>query len=76
MYGDDTEEIFPPDFAMAFSLRLAITLAPRITAGDNGYLVRSLWERYILEMSRAQANAMNEAVPDMVPDSEYIRARG
>lgn len=75
VYGNDTDEVYPPDFAMALSLRLACVCAPRMTAGDGGMLVKSLWERYFYEVSRAAANAMNEAGSDVPPDSEYVRAR-
>ena len=69
------ELIFPEDFVQAFSLRLAINIAPRITGGDNGILVKSLHDRYYLALSNAEANAMNEMGSDLPRDSEYIRAR-
>lgn len=73
--GNSTEQIYPDDFAMAFSLRLAIAIAPRITGGDNGFLVRDIQSRYYSEMSQARGNAMNEMGPDVPLDSEFHRAR-
>lgn len=73
--GNSTEQIYPDDFAMALSLRLAIAIAPRITGGDNGYLVQSLWSKYDSEVSRARGTDANELGSDVPHDSELIRAR-
>ncbi len=73
---DELERHCPEDFAFAFSLRLAINVAPRISGGDNSPLVRSLYERYAMEIGRAKANASNETGWDTNPDAEIIRARG
>lgn len=73
--GNSTEQIYPDDFAMALSLRVAIAIAPRITGGDNGFLVQTLWSKYDSEVSRARANDANELGAEVPLDSELIRAR-
>lgn len=72
---DVNESAFPPSLVMAMSLRLAIYLAPRVTAGDNGPLIQRLAQSYSIEMSRAQANAANEQGYDQPLDGELIRSR-
>ena len=71
----NSESRFTSDFVMAFSLKLATIMAPRITAGDNSAMVTRLFQNYAYELSRAQANASNEGGLDIEPDAEYIRAR-
>lgn len=66
---------FPADFIMAMSLRMAINISPRVTAGDNGLLMQRLYQMYDAELGRARANASNEAGTDLEPQSEFIRAR-
>lgn len=67
---------YPPDFVMAFSLRLAAYIAPRVTGGDAFKLSERALRLYQLEISSAQATATNEEQGDTTPDSEFIRARG
>ena len=68
--------LFPQDFIMALSWRLAFYTAARLTAGDPFKLRESAMQMYRIELSMAQANAFNEEQPDITPDSEFIRVRG
>lgn len=71
------EESFPPDFAEAVSLLLAAYIAPTLTAGDPQKLGVRAYQLYEFRLRAAQANAQNEQQVDMlVPESEFIRARG
>jgi len=69
------EAFFDPSFAMALSFRLANLIAPSLTAGDPYKLGQRAQENYMLEISRAQANAANEEQPDQPVESEFVRAR-
>jgi hypothetical protein len=67
--------LFPPDFVMALSLRIALMSAPRLTAGDQHGLGRRAYEMYRIEIARVNATAFNEEQLDREPDSEFIRER-
>jgi hypothetical protein len=66
---------YPADFILAFSFRLAVYAAPRLTGGDPFKLGGRALQLYLQEIEAAQASAGNEAVPDQLPDAEQIRAR-
>lgn len=66
---------FPPDFIAAFSHLLASRIGPRI-AGDKIKLVEAQLPLYDYEIRKARANALNEQLPDVEPESEFLRARG
>lgn len=66
---------FDPDFVLALSFRLAAYAAPKLTAGDPFKLRRDAFTIYAQEISMAQSNAANEAVPDKVVEAEGIRQR-
>jgi hypothetical protein len=66
---------FPSDFVIALSLRLALYIAPRLTAGDPYGLRSQAAQMYRIEISRANASAFNEEQPDETPDAELIRER-
>lgn len=66
---------YPSDFTMALSLRIAIYVAPRITGGDPFKLGSRAEEMYRVILGKAQASAFNEEQPDVLPESEFIRAR-
>ena len=68
--------LFPPDFTMALSLRLAYYIAPRVTQGDPFKLQEKAINNYFIEVSRSSATSINEEQNDRMPDSEFIRARG
>jgi len=66
---------FPPDFVMALSLRLAMFISPRLTAGDPFGLGKRTYELYRIEIAKVDATAFNEEQADITPDSEFIRER-
>lgn len=66
---------YPADFVMALSLRLAVYIAPRLTAGDPFKLSMRALDLYNYELSQARANAANEEQPEEPPESEFIRER-
>ena len=72
---DINPDRFPDDFVMALSLRLAIYIAPVVTAGDPFGLAKRVAQMYEWEITRARANAANEEQMEEPPESEYIRAR-
>lgn len=74
MYVDD-ESRFSSDFVIAMSYKLAMLIAPSITGGDPGALMRKLDESYLISLSRARATAANEENPDEPPESDFINSR-
>lgn len=71
-----TEDLFSPDFVLAFSLRLAAYIAPRVTAGDPFKLGARAIQMYMAEIDRAKVNAVNEEQIEHDQESEFILARG
>lgn len=71
----DNADDLPTSFVLALSYRLAIYIAPLLTAGDPFKLGERAAQFYNLEISNAQANSANEEQPDIQPDSEFERAR-
>lgn len=67
--------LYPSDFIMALSYRLAHYIAPRVTAGDPYKLKREVMELYLLEIGRAKSNNNNEEQDAEDPESEFIRVR-
>lgn len=63
------------DFNIAFSFKLAMYIAPRLTQGDPYKLKQEMQSSYMAEISNAKALAINEEQPDQAPESEFIRAR-
>ncbi len=70
----DTQR-YPPDFVMAFSYKLAMRIAPRLTRGDPFKLQDRVLRFYMAEIAKAQATSANEEQVDEAPDSEFIRTR-
>lgn len=70
----DTQR-FPSDFVMAFSFKLAFLAAPSLTAGDPFKNQERMDFYFQREISKAQADAANEEVPDAEPASEFERVR-
>lgn len=66
---------YPSDCIMAFSVMLAVYIAPALTRGDLFKIRSELLQIYQLEMSNAKANAVIEEQDDEVVDSEFIRER-
>ena len=69
----DKPFLFPPDFVLALSYRLAAYVAPMLSkSGDLTGMVMNL---YRMAISRAMANAANEDKRDEPADAEWIRDR-
>lgn len=68
--------LYPPDFVMALSLRLAFYIAPRISRGDPFKMQEKVLNNFFIEISRSSATAVNEEQEEKEPDSEFIRSRG
>ncbi len=66
---------FPPDFVMALSRLIAHHVAPSVTRGDPFQMAKANLEAYLMEASRASANAANEEQPDELPETASINAR-
>lgn len=67
--------LYPEDFTMALSLRLAAYIAPRVTAGDPYKLAERATRLYLAELGMAEATSGNEEQTDPEPDSEMISGR-
>lgn len=67
--------IYPQDFIMALSFRLAVYIAPRVTGGDPFKVGERAIRLYQYELTRAYANSGNEEQEEETPESEYIRSR-
>lgn len=63
------------DFNMAFSFKLAMYIAPKLTQGDPYKLKQDMQASYMAEITNAKALATNEEQKDEAPESEFIRAR-
>lgn len=66
---------FPPDFVQAVAAKLAFYVAPRLTQDESGKTGERPLALYSWLLSRAQANAANEEVPDDPQPSEFERSR-
>ena len=71
----ENTEIYPSDFAMAFSYYLAMLMAPRLTSGDQFKLGERAMRLYQFEIGRAVSRGFNEEQGEEEPASESIRAR-
>jgi hypothetical protein len=67
--------LYPMDFVVAFSYRLAAMIAPRVTSGDRYKLGPAAMQAYLIEISKAESSSLNEEQADKHPDSEFIRTR-
>lgn len=63
------------DFVMALSFKLAMYIAPKLTAGDPYKMKQEMQASYLAEISSAKALALNEEKREIPPESEFIRAR-
>jgi len=72
IYNESDASRFTADFVLAFSLRLAVYAAPRLTSGDPFKLRDSLFKLYILEITKAQATAVNEQQDEENPDLDQV----
>ena len=71
----DNPVYYPPDFELAFSLRLAYYIAPRLAGKESRKLKAELWQLYSMEIGRAMANIANEEQAPEPVQSEFVRAR-
>lgn len=71
----DDSTLYPVDFGLALSFRLAAYVAPRLTNGDPFKMGDRAMQMYEYELRKAQATVANEEQPDQLPDSEFIRGR-
>lgn len=67
--------LWPEDFCIVVSFRLASYIAPQLTAGDPFKLGDRAIKFYEYEKGKAQANAFNEQQSDKTQDAESIRIR-
>lgn len=72
---NDDAAHYPPDFVIAFSLKLAAFIAPRLTGGDPFKMGARSIQLYDRSIAMAQASAANEEQPEIPPESSFIRAR-
>lgn len=72
---EDDPSMYPSDFLIALSYRLAAFIAPRVTGGDPFKLGDRAMQMFDLEMSTARATAINEQQEEVEPDSPYLAAR-
>lgn len=73
--ADVDEARFPPDVAMAMSLKLAGYMAPSLTAGDQFKLGARAFELYGEMLLQAHGAAAREQQLDPPPESSFITAR-
>jgi hypothetical protein len=66
---------YPSSFIMAFSYRLASLIAARVTQGDPFNMGEKMTAKFNVEISKAEANAVNEQQDFPEVESEFIRAR-
>lgn len=67
--------IYPPDFAMAWSYRLAWHVAPRLANNYSPEITKMLMQMYALEINKARSNSANEEQPDRPTDCEWVAGR-
>ena len=66
---------YPPDFAHAVALLLAVFIMPRVTSGDPFQLTQRAQQLFFRIYDKARANAANEQQDEEVPDADFIRTR-
>jgi len=71
----DDPSLYPSDFTMALSYKLAFYVAPRLAKGDPFGLGQKSAQNYMLYMNKAANNALNEQQDEEDPQAEYIRSR-
>ncbi len=67
--------LYPPDFILAASWRLAAYIAPSLTAGDPYKLGDRALSMYERELTMAKGNAIREEQQPEQVESEFIRGR-
>lgn len=76
-YTDKCESLafFPDDFSMAFSLLLAVYMAPSLTKGDSAKLRSAAMELYQQAIADAISNRLGEENPGPQPLDSFTRSR-
>ena len=67
--------LFPPDFALALSYKLAFNIAATVTAGDPFGIRNTMNELYMAEIENAFSNDLNEQQDAREPESQFILER-
>ncbi len=67
--------LYPADFELALSLRLASQVAPRLTGGDPFKLGERSLALYNFHIATAEASATSENQDDEQPEAQMIRDR-
>jgi len=75
IYNVENESLFPIDFAIALSFRIAAYIAPSIATGDPFKLADRAIQFYEYHIAMAKKNSIMANEPDEMPESEFIRAR-
>ena len=71
----DDPQFYTADFILAFSLKLAYMIIPRLSVGDPNGLRPIIERQYLAALSTAEKNAGNEEQPEVLPEAELIRGR-
>jgi len=71
----DDPSIYPVDFTMALSYKLAVYTAPRLAKGDPFGLAAKSAQAYVLYMNKAAGTALNEQQDEEDTEAEAIRSR-
>jgi len=67
--------IYPPDFVMAWSYRIAWHIAPRLANNYTPDMTKNLMQLYAIQIGKAKANSGNEEQQDRPPEAEWIQNR-
>lgn len=68
-------DLYPADFVLALSFRLAVYIAPQITGADLFKMGERSFQLYLMEIEKAKARNVNEQQDEEEPESEFIRGR-
>jgi hypothetical protein len=68
-------ELYPADFALALSYKLASLSAASLTGGDPYRKGNDAEQKYVVEETRAAATGFNEEQQDPEPENEYTASR-
>lgn len=69
------DSLYPADFSIALSFKLAFFLIPSLTAGDPFQKAPQMIAFYTAAIGRAQAKAFNDEQPAEDVQSEFVRIR-
>jgi len=66
---------YPPDFQHGLALMLASYIAPRLMGGDRFGMADKVLKLYLAHLTKVKANAANEKIDDVEPESTFISER-